>query len=738
MEKIKKGLGTAPVFFTAISTILGAILFLRFGYAVGTLGFWGVFAIIVLGHLVTIPTALAISEIATNRRVEGGGEYFIISRSFGLNIGATIGIALYLSQAISVAFYVIAFSEAFAPVFSYLKTAYDLDLPGQAVSLPTMIIMGIFIIKRGSNVGLSALYGVVVILFFSLLMFFLGDSNLPAASETQTLFSREFRNPEQFFIVFAIIFPAFTGMTAGVGLSGDLKDAKKSIPLGSVTATFLGMIIYILIIWKLSGSAPVEDLLSNQLIMSEMTLWGKIVIPLGLAASTLSSAIGSVLVAPRTIQAIGVDKSFPNPILNRFFSKGTGENNEPRNGSIVTVIIAIVFVALGDVNAVAGIISMFFMVTYGSICLISFLHHFGADPSYRPTFKSRWYLSLLGFILCVWLMFKMNATYAFLSITIMVALYLFISYYQKNRSGLESIFQNAIFQLVRRIHVYIQQSRKRRGTWRPSAVCVSEDSFHRDKAFNLLNWISHKHGFGTYIHLIKGYFSKALNQEAKIILGDLINKSLHTKGNIYVDTIISPSYTSAIAQVLQLPNPSGLENNMIIFEYDRQNPVNLPQILDNIALTQAGNFDMCVLSSSARSVTPGGEIHIWIRNLDEANANLMILLSYIIIGHPDWTKSQIKIFNVSDKDNLSEIYNKMDELVLTGRLPVTRRNIKILQRTDNLSFKKMVNEKSRNASLLLVGLNEQQLKNDKDEVFSGYENVGDILFVLSNNVKEIY
>lgn len=738
MEKVKKGLGTAPVFFTAISTILGAILFLRFGYAVGTLGFWGVLSIIIIGHLVTIPTALAISEIATNRRVEGGGEYFIISRSFGLNIGATIGIALYLSQAISVAFYVIAFSEAFSPIFEYFKTSYDLNLPAQVVSLPTMLILGFFIIKKGSNMGLTALYFVVAILFFSLFMFFLGDTSIQNATETAGIFSREFRNSDQFFIVFAIIFPAFTGMTAGVGLSGDLKDAQKSIPLGSITATVLGMIIYILVIYKLSGSATTEQLLGNQLVMSDIALWGWLVVPLGLAASTLSSAIGSVLVAPRTIQAIGVDRSFPNPLLNSFFSKGVGDNNEPRNGAIVTVIIAVIFVALGDVNAVAEIISMFFMVTYGSICLISFLHHFGADPSYRPTFKSRWYLSLLGFIMCVWLMFKMNTTYAILSIFVMIALYFFISYYQKTRAGLESIFQNAIFQLVRRIHVYIQQSRKRRGTWRPSVVCISEDSFQRDKAFNLLNWISHKHGFGTYIHLIKGYFSRALNQEAMIIQGDLINKSVHTKGNIYIDTIISPSYTSAIAQVLQLPNPSGLENNMIIFEYDRQNPVNLPQILDNISLTQAGNFDLCVLSSSARSVTPGGEIHIWIRNLDEANANLMILMSYIIIGHPDWSNSQIKIFNVSDKENTAEVYKKMDELVITGRLPVTNRNIKILQRDENVSFKKMVNEKSRNASLLLVGLNEQQLKNEKDEVFNEYENVGDILFVLSNNVKEIY
>ena len=112
-NSVTQKFGTAPVFFTAISTILGAILFLRFGFAVGSVGFWGVIGIIILGHLVTIPTALAISEIASNKRVEGGGEYFIISRSIGLNVGATIGIALYLSQGISVAFYIMAFAEVF-------------------------------------------------------------------------------------------------------------------------------------------------------------------------------------------------------------------------------------------------------------------------------------------------------------------------------------------------------------------------------------------------------------------------------------------------------------------------------------------------------------------------------------------------------------------------------------------------------------------------------------------------
>ncbi|PLX12122.1 MAG: amino acid permease, partial [Marinilabiliales bacterium] len=222
-EKKANGFGTAPVFFTAISTILGAILFLRFGFAVGTLGFAGVLLIVLMGHLVTIPTSFAISEIATNQRVEGGGEYFIISRSFGLNIGGTIGIALFLSQAISVAFYVIAFTEAFEPFFNWFYGRYGFELPRQAISLPAMGILAVLILRKGANMGVKALYVVVAILFISLVLFFIGKteySQTAAAGITDS----PLRNMDNFFLVFAIIFPAFTGMTAGVGLSGDLKN----------------------------------------------------------------------------------------------------------------------------------------------------------------------------------------------------------------------------------------------------------------------------------------------------------------------------------------------------------------------------------------------------------------------------------------------------------------------------------------------------------------------------------
>ena len=738
MKSKSKGFGTAPVFFTAISTILGAILFLRFGFAVGTLGFWGVLGIILLGHLVTIPTALAISEIATNKRVEGGGEYFIISRSFGLNIGATIGIALYMSQAISVAFYIIAFTEAFEFLFNFAADKLGFELPRQVISIPATLGLALLIVKKGANVGVKALYFVIGILFISIALFFLGKTEYGMTSEF-SVFTAELRNRESFFVVFAIVFPAFTGMTAGVGLSGDLKNPSKSIPLGTTTATIAGMIIYVFIIYKLALSVSAEDLVGDQLIMAKIAIGGAVIIPLGLAASTISSALGSIMVAPRTLQALAVDESFPSRKLNSWLSKSRKKDNEPINASMVTSAIAIVFVVMGNVNAVAEIISMFFMVTYGSLCLISFLNHFGSSPSYRPYFKSRWYISLVGFVVSVWVMFKINSTYALAAIVLMTLIYLYINYYHKTRKGLEAIFANTIFQLNRNLQVYIQKSgsKKTGGEWRPSAICISEDSFRRNTAFKLLNWISYKYGFGTYIHLIEGYYSKSTYEQSQEQLKKLIEKFDRVENHVYVDTLISPSYTSAVVQTIQVPGIAGMENNMVIFEFDKEEPEKLKSITENFSLVASGNFDVCIAGTSRKQIEFKDGIHVWIRSIDADNANLMIMLSFIILGHPDWHRANIKIFETCKPEKVSETQKRMDELVQTGRLPITAKNIEIIPVTEHVNIKALINEKSADAGLVILGFREEQIKHDGEKVFQGYNDLGTVLFVNSNNQKAI-
>lgn len=734
----KKRFGTAPVYFTAVSTILGAILFLRFGFAVGTLGFWGALLLIIMGHAVTIPTSLALSELATNKRVEGGGEYFIISRSFGLNIGATIGIALFLSQAISVAFYIIAFTEAFEFFFHFVADRFLVVLPRQIISIPVTLILGLIILRKGAGTGMKLLYAVIAILFIALLLFFLGRP-APGSLAPGELPVRDIRNMGDFFMVFAICFPAFTGMTAGVGLSGDLRNPARAIPMGTILATVTGMVVYILVIRKLAVSASPEELLEDQLIMGKIAIGGAFIVPLGLAASTLSSALGSVLVAPRTLQALAKDTSFPSARLNRWLSAARGSDGEPVNATLVTLLIAIVFVALGSVNAVAEIISMFFLVTYGSLCLISFLNHFGSSPSYRPSFRSKWYLSLTGFAVAVIVMFRINTLYALTAIVLIVILYSYINYYHKNRAGLESLFANVLFQINRNLQVYLQKSDSRRKVreWRPGVICISKDSFRRERAFRLLNWLSYSYGFGTYLHRIDGYYSRATSQQAREELDKLIELYETSHNHVYVDTIISPSYTSAIVQAIQVPGISGMENNMVVFEYDKENPENLAEIIDNIRLIKAGDFDICLLASAAREMIYSKGIDVWIDFNEPENASLLILLSFIISGHPDWRKSPVRVFSTCKPGQTGEAQEALSELISSGRLPITENNIGIIEVTHGGSVRNLINERSASAALVMTGFRPEMLRHNGETILGGYNEAGTVLFVNSQYQKEI-
>lgn len=738
MSGTKHRFGTTPVLFTALSTILGAILFLRFGMAVGHLGFWGAITIIILGHIITIPTALAISEISTNTRVEGGGEYFIISRSFGMNIGATIGLALYFSQAISIAFYVIAFTEAFEPLFNWFHTQFNTSLPRQVISIPALLILAYIVLEKGSNMGLKTLYIIIVVLFLALVLFFLGQTDFSQTHDPNVNFV--FRNKDNFFVWFAICFPAFTGMTAGVGLSGDLKNPAKSIPRGTLWGTAIGMIIYVALVYKFSISLPPDELSASQLAMADIAVWGVLIIPLGLGASTISSAIGSILVAPRTLQALASDKNYPGIKLNQWLQKGIGKSNEPYNSTLITIAIALIFVTVGEVDFVARIITMFFLITYGSLCLISFLNHFGASPSYRPKFRSHWLISITGFLLSVWVMFKIDSAYTFLAYLIIILTYTFLNHYHKERGGLQNIFQGALFQLSRRIQLYLQKNNELNVNedWRPSAICISSNSFRHTKIFSLMKWISYKHGFGSYFHFLKGYYSKTNHDEAGKIVKALIEEHHDQQSSLYVNCMISPSYTTAIAQAIQSPSISGMENNMVIFECRRDKPEALEDILDNISLIRAGDYDVCILSDSNLTTRFKNGIHIWIRpSNDSLNGNLMIMLGFIILSHPDWRKGYVKIFSVCHEDEMATTNQEMRKLVQSGRLPVTMSNIVIVPQKGNESIKTTIHEYSSKAGLTIVGFREESVKHSASETFMGYEEMGDMLFVNASQKQNI-
>lgn len=725
------GFGTMPVFLAAISTIVGAIMFLRFGWAIGHQGVLGALLIVLVGHTITIPTALAVSEIATNLKVEGGGEYFIISRSFGPNIGAAIGLSLYLSQAISVAFYLIAFAQVFTPLYPTLQQ-WGISPDPRMFSLPMAILLAILVFKKGAAMGVTLLYIVVTILLVSVVLFLSGGSwDFSRLSNTLT----PIPNHHEWTYVFAVCFPAFTGMTAGVGLSGDLRAPRRSIPLGTMTATLLGLIIYVLVVLKLAINGTPEELAADELFMSKVSLVSWTVL-FGLAAATLSSTIGSLLIAPRTMQALASDKIFPWQWLNDFFSRGVGKENEPLNGTILTMVIAITFIALGDVNMVATVVSQFFLVTYGAICLISVLEHFSANPSYRPSFRSRWWISMIGAVGCIVMLLITEFLATLAAVFFMVLVYMSMRHTHGEQQGLAVLFRGALQQALRRVQIWLQKHQKTNTPqhWRPSFIAISTNTFKRLAAFDLLRWIAHRQGFGTYFHYIHGYLNRETHRKAKEELERIIKLTGESRAGVFADTIVSPSFTTSVAQIIQVPGVAGMDNNGIILEFAKEESNDeqaLTDIISGTTMALESDFNILVLRSTPYNCGYHRSIHIWLTQHQLGNANLMILLAYIMLGHPEWSKSEISVFAAMPPETSESRQQFLRDLIREGRLPISEKNVQVLPYESWEHYETIVTETSGEADLVMMGFTPEQFQKYKAQVFTRFLALRDMVFVCS-------
>ncbi|MGD9581770.1 MAG: amino acid permease [Vampirovibrionia bacterium] len=406
MTDTHKKLGTFDGVFTpSILTIIGVILFLRLGWVVGNVGFIGALIIILLAHVATISTGLAMSSMATNTKIGAGGFYSILSRSLGLEIGGAIGIPLYLSQALGVSLYIVGFTEAVSALLP--------DVSEHLISFS--LLVGLFILSYvGVNTALKVQYFIMAIIAISLVSFFGGHGD---TANNHFLFNNSTDVP--FWTVFAIFFPAVTGISAGASLSGDLKNPKKSLPIGILSAIGLGLAIYISVAYWFARQATPEQLINNTFLMRDISLWSYAIIA-GVIGATLSSALGSILAAPRILMALGEDRVLP---FSRIWSERS-KNGEPHYSLLFTVIIIAISIFFGDLNTIAPLLTMFFLITYGMINIAVFIEKSIGITSFRPSFNIPLIIPFIGGIWCFITMFLINYIFASIALLIIVVVYI--------------------------------------------------------------------------------------------------------------------------------------------------------------------------------------------------------------------------------------------------------------------------------------------------------------------------
>jgi hypothetical protein len=293
--------------------------------------------------------------------------------------------------------------------------------------------------------------------------------------------------------------------------------------------------------------------------------------------------------------------------------------------------------------------------------------------------------------------------------------------------------------MSRKLQVFLQQSQRaeERENWRPSVVCISHATFKRRDAFELLRWISHRYGFGTYIHYVEGYLSRSTLAEAKERLTRLVRLADASEGNVYVDTLVCPSYTSAIAQLVQLPGIGGRENNMILLEFPKDQPEDLAVIVENLPMILATEFQVCVLASSPRGFGYRRELHIWLRPGDFENAGLMILLAYVIVGHSDWKDAIIKVFALFPEAEREKQEADLLELISKGRVPISAQNVEFVPHEEGADRRAVVNAKSADADLAILGFHADHLKRKGADLLSGFDDLGNILWVTTTREIEL-
>ncbi len=406
------------IFTPTLLTVLGAIMYLRTGWVVGNAGLGYALLIVVLANVITISTGLSIASVATNIRVRAGGAFSIISQSLGLEVGGSVSVPFYFAQAISVAFYVFAFTEGWLRIFP--------DHPEMAVVFGCFAVAFILAFIS-ANLAVRAQYLIMTILALSLVSVFLGSFRIndqPGMTQQPELWgSFESGN---FWLLFSIFFPAVTGILAGVNMSGDLKDPRRSIPWGTMAAILVSFVIYVALTYWFSRMATPRDLIDNQLIIVDIAFNRELVLA-GILAATFSSALTSLLGAPRILQAVAEHHILPNSDrLANLTPAG-----EPRNAMLVTGVIAIAALGFGltggGLDTIAPLMTMFFLSTYSVLNGVVLFEQSLGLISFRPLFRVPIVVPFIGLSGCIFAMFLINPVFSLVAMVVILLLYLYLS-----------------------------------------------------------------------------------------------------------------------------------------------------------------------------------------------------------------------------------------------------------------------------------------------------------------------
>ena len=674
------GFGTFQGVFTpSILTIIGVVMYLRFGWMLGNVGLPTALLIVTMGSCITFLTGLSISALATNMRMKGGGAYFMLSRSLGLEAGAAIGIPLALSQAVGVSFYVAGFAEALAGAGIPYLSAVD----PRWLGLGTLTVLAV-VATLNASIALKSQYFIMAAIALSLVSFFCGGApanlaELHPAAAPATI---------GFWPVFAVFFPAVTGILSGVGMSGDLKNPGRSIPIGTIAAVLVGYAVYMSVPIFLDRMVPDADLLrSDTMILEKCARWPWMIL-MGVWAATLSSAVGSFLCAPRVLQALSRDRLLPG-----FVGRGYGASDDPRVASVICFALAAVGIWLGDINAIAPILTLFNLSTYCLLNLSAGCEEVMSNPSWRPKFRVKAVFSFAGFAGCLMAMFMISPGWTFVAMVVEGCLYWLVkrralkAHWGDMRAGLRMA---VVGMLVRKLY----RKRHRARNWRPNILILQALPVRNEHLLDLAREVSGGRSLVTLAAVAK---ASAVSAESE---GELTDALLRTARRQNLECGV---------KVISVEEPwQGMEELVRSYGFGPVVPntimMGVPSPAHGQAFTRLAKLAVrcrrnLVMADAAAQIPAQGFIDLWWRG-ESPNAGFMLALAFLMQRSAFWKRYPLRFNMIVRRRTVDEAVATLSEFLDHARLTADMRVIE----AEDVPFVETIADHSSGSAATFVGL----------------------------------
>ena len=689
-----KGFGTfLGVYTPSVLTILGVMMYLRFGWVLGNAGLANALLILLASSGITFVTALSASAIATNMRVGVGGEYFMVSRSLGLELGGAIGIPLFLCRTLSLTLYAFGLAESLAFLWPQAWGTAPVQWGAVAIILMTTAIAG-----RSAELSLRLQIPIMIAVGLSVIALAGGAlTGELKAPELGTAYHRS--APEGFWFIFAVFFPAVTGFTAGIGMSGDLEDPKRSIPRGTLLAVATGSIVYLVVVCALSVTGKVDGQTLATLNPKAPPLWTYIawfgpwlVFP-GMWGAILSSAFGSALGGPRVLQALASDGLAP-----RILSKTT-KTGQPMVATWVTGCIASAAVALGDLNAVGRWVTIFFLTLYVTINLAAGLERLVGDISYRPTLRVPWYLSLAGSAGALLVMFLIHRV----ACVAAMAFELFL-YVQLRRRAFKSAWGDVragFWTALARFSLLKLRGREIRArNWRPHILLFTSNPERRMGLVRMAGWFNQNRGVVTVTQLVQGRLgAETIDISARLTE---LEGRFNQEGVIaFSEVIVVSQLEEGILTVAQANGIAGLQSNTLMFGWplNPQGAASLLDVMRAVARVQKSVIFACL--SDSEGPQHRNRIDVWWRGR-ESNGDMMILLAHLLSLNPPWREAVVWVRTVvHDEAERDAMQARLHHLITDSRIPA---HADVLVAANGQNVTALMHAASQQADVVFLGL----------------------------------